>query len=37
MDFLSFVNSKDVRDYLNGLEYKCNATEAAWLVNQSAF
>ncbi|WP_294520347.1 hypothetical protein [uncultured Anaerovibrio sp.] len=36
MDILSFVNSKDIRDYLHEIDYKCDTMQAAWLVYQSA-
>ena len=36
MDILSFVNSKDIREYLHEIDYKCDSMQAAWLVYQSA-
>ncbi|MCR5108796.1 MAG: hypothetical protein K6B28_11620 [Lachnospiraceae bacterium] len=35
MDILSFVNSKDIRNYLHEIDYKCDSMQAAWLVYQS--
>ena len=35
MDILSFVNSKDIRDYLREIDYKCDTMQAAWLVYQN--
>ena len=35
MDFISFVNSKDIRDYLLEIDYKCDPMQAAWLVYQN--
>ena len=35
MDILSFVNSKDIRDYLHEIDYKCDSMQAAWLVYQN--
>ncbi len=35
MDFLSYVNSKDIRQYLHDINYQCNTIQAAWLVYQS--
>ena len=37
MEILTFINSKDVREYLCNVDYKFNAVEAAWIVNQCAF
>ena len=34
MDFYRFINSKDIRKYLQDLNYKFNSQEASWLVNQ---
>lgn len=36
MDILNFINSKDIREYLQGINYKCDSMQAAWLVYQSA-
>ena len=36
MDILSFINSKDIRDYLHEIDYKCDSMQAAWLVYHSA-
>lgn len=36
MDVLSFINSKNIREYLQGINYKCDSMQAAWLVYQSA-
>lgn len=35
MDFTSFINSRDIRDYHRDIGYQYNALEAAWLVSQS--
>jgi len=35
MDLLKFVNSNDIREHLNSIDYKINAKEAVWLVYQS--
>ncbi len=35
MDIISFVNSKDIRDYLHEIDYKCDPLQAAWLVHQN--
>ena len=32
MDIFSFVNSKDIREYLRKIEYQFNSLEAAWLI-----
>lgn len=37
MDILSFVNSKDIRDYLHEIDYECDTMQAAWLVYQSTY
>ena len=34
MDFLYFINSKDIREYHKEIGYQYNALEAAWLVSQ---
>ena len=34
MDFTSFINSKDIREYHKEIGYEYNALEAAWLVSQ---
>ena len=34
MDFSSFINSEDIRDYHREIGYQYNALEAAWLVYQ---
>jgi len=34
MDFTSFINSRDIRDYHREIGYQYNAIEAAWLVSQ---
>ena len=31
MDILSFVNSKDIRDYMHEIDYKCDSMQVAWL------
>jgi hypothetical protein len=36
MDILSFVNSKDIREYLQLINYQCDSMQAAWLVYHSA-
>ena len=36
MDILSFINSKDIRDYLHEINYKCDSMQAAWLVYHNA-
>lgn len=35
LDFLSYVNSKDIRQYLYDINYQCNTIQAAWLVYQN--
>ncbi len=35
MNVLDFVNSKDIRDYLKKIDYRCNPLEASWLIYQS--
>jgi hypothetical protein len=34
MDIYKYLNSKDVREYLRSIDYKFNASEAAWIVNR---
>ena len=34
-DILSFVNSKDIREYLSEIDYQCDSMQAAWLVYQN--
>ena len=34
MDIYSYINSKDVREYLRSIDHKFNAAEAAWIVNR---
>ena len=34
MDVFKFVNSKDVREYLKGIDYKFSAPDAAWIVDR---
>ncbi len=36
LDVISYVNSKDIRQYLHDINYQCNTIQAAWLVYQSA-
>ena len=35
MDILRFINSKDIRNHLKGINYQFNTLEAAWLIYQS--
>lgn len=35
MNFLKFVNSKDIRGHLEKIGYECTPLEAAWLVYQN--
>lgn len=35
VDIFSFINSKDIRDYLREKDYHFNSLEAAWLIYQS--
>ena len=35
MDIFSFINSRDIRDYLREQDYKFSSLECAWLVKQS--
>jgi hypothetical protein len=35
VNVLDFVNSKDIREHLKNIGYKCNPLEASWLVYQS--
>ncbi len=37
MDVLPFVNSKDIREYLEKIEYQFSALETAWLIWQSRY
>ena len=34
MDVFSFINSRDIRDYLKQIEYRFNSLEVAWLIWQ---
>ena len=36
MDILKFVNSKDIYEYLQSINYKCDSLQVAWLIHQSA-
>lgn len=35
MDLYKYVNSRDIREYLQSLDYQFNTIEAAWLIYQS--
>ena len=35
MDIFRFINSRDIREHLEKLNYKFNTYEAVWLVEQS--
>lgn len=34
LDVFKFINSKDIKEYLKGIDYKFNSLETAWLIYQ---
>lgn len=35
VNVLDFINSKDIREHLKNIGYKCNLLEAGWIINHS--